>query len=85
MLYGNILGRRKLYEWVCAPLCNPDDINQRLDAIETLMQLPSLVAEVKELMKSLPDLQRLLRRCGFNVATPIFLYYFAEYIPWGQL
>ena len=49
---------------MCAPLCNPDDINQRLDAVETLMKLPSVVAEVKDLMRGLPDLQRLLRRFG---------------------
>ena len=59
-----ILGKRKLYEWVCTPLCNPNDIDQRLDAIEALIKCPSTVAEVKDLMKSLPDLQRLLRRCG---------------------
>jgi len=57
------IGRRKLHEWVCTPLCNPGDINHRLDAVEALIRLPSVVAEVKDLMKGLPDMQRLLRRC----------------------
>jgi len=69
------IGRRKLHEWVCTPLCNPADINHRLDAVETLIKLPSVVAEVKDLMKGLPDMQRLLRRCSSMQLMVIFQYH----------
>lgn len=55
-------GRRLLKKWVSAPLCNVVEINERLDAITDLIERPSILLEVKEKLKSLPDLERLLRR-----------------------
>ena len=55
-------GRRLLKQWVCAPLCDPQSINDRLDAVETLVGHAHLVGEAREKMKTLPDLQRLLRQ-----------------------
>uniref|UniRef100_UPI00398F65F0 DNA mismatch repair protein Msh6 n=1 Tax=Pristiophorus japonicus TaxID=55135 RepID=UPI00398F65F0 len=55
-------GKRLLKQWLCAPLCNPLAIEDRLDSIEDLMAVPDKVTEVVELLKKLPDLERLLSR-----------------------
>ena len=58
-----LLGKRLLKQWLCAPLCSPAAINGRLDAIALLSRNPALVSSVVSVLKALPDLQRLLRRC----------------------
>ncbi|KAK2166249.1 hypothetical protein LSH36_40g05016 [Paralvinella palmiformis] len=55
-------GKRLLKQWLCAPLCNPDAINDRLDAVDDLLSVPDITAEVKELLKKMPDLDRLLNK-----------------------
>jgi len=57
-----LLGKRLLKQWLCAPLCNPDAINDRLDAVDDLLSVPDITAEVKELLKKMPDLDRLLNK-----------------------
>ena len=57
-----IPGHRLFKQWLCAPLCNPDAINDRLDAVEDLMEHADVVAEVVVLLKKLPDLERLLSK-----------------------
>ncbi|MBN3320183.1 MSH6 protein, partial [Atractosteus spatula] len=55
-------GKRLLKQWLCAPLCNPFSISDRLDALEDLMAVPDKMAESAELLKKLPDLERLLSK-----------------------
>ena len=55
-------GQRLLKQWLCAPLCDPQAISERLDAVETLVGHTHLVGEAREKLKSLPDLERLLRQ-----------------------
>ncbi|XP_052086117.1 DNA mismatch repair protein Msh6-like [Mytilus californianus] len=55
-------GRRLLKQWLCAPLCNPESINDRLNGVEDLMESQDIVAEVVEMMKKIPDLERILNR-----------------------
>lgn len=49
-------------QWLCAPLCTPDAINDRLNAVEDLMGSQDVVAEVTDMMKKVPDLDRLLSK-----------------------
>lgn len=56
------LGKRLFHQWLCAPLCQPASISDRLDAVEDLMANPGVVEECVPLMKKLPDLERLLSR-----------------------
>ena len=58
-------GKRLLKQWLCSPLCNPDAINDRLDAVEDLMKISDVVADVLELLRKLPDLERLLSKSVF--------------------
>ncbi|CAI8005594.1 DNA mismatch repair protein Msh6 [Geodia barretti] len=64
-------GRRLLKQWLCAPLCSPRAIHDRLDSVQTLMGHAHLVGEAHEKMKSLPDLERLLRQIhGVGMRRP---------------
>ena len=55
-------GKRLLKAWLCSPPCDPQLISSRLDAVDDLLEQYSLIASVKEKMKKLPDLERLLRK-----------------------
>jgi DNA mismatch repair protein MSH6 len=68
-----LAGKRLLKQWLCSPLCNPDAINDRLDAVEDLMGAAEVVADVCESMKKLPDLERLLSKLA---SVCFFLCYF---------
>ncbi|MED6287082.1 DNA mismatch repair protein msh6 [Characodon lateralis] len=63
-------GKRLLKQWLCAPLCNPTSIGDRLDAVEDLMGAQSQATEVSELLKKLPDLERLLSKIH-SIGTPL--------------
>ncbi|KAJ8248293.1 hypothetical protein GJAV_G00240470 [Gymnothorax javanicus] len=63
-------GRRLLKQWLCAPLCSPASIGDRLDALEDLMGSPGPASEVTELLKKLPDLERLLSKIH-SMGTPL--------------
>ncbi|CAI5771285.1 mismatch repair Msh6 isoform X2 [Podarcis lilfordi] len=55
-------GRRLLKQWLCAPLCNPSTINNRLDAVEDLLAEAAKMSEIRDLLRKLPDLERLLSK-----------------------
>ncbi|NXO76777.1 MSH6 protein, partial [Sitta europaea] len=63
-------GKRLLKQWLCAPLCNPKSINDRLDAVEDLLAVPDKVSEVSEHLKKLPDLERLLSKIH-SIGSPL--------------
>ncbi|XP_034620215.1 DNA mismatch repair protein Msh6 isoform X2 [Trachemys scripta elegans] len=63
-------GKRLLKQWICAPLCNPHTINDRLDAVEDLLAVPDKMFEVSELLKKLPDLERLLSKIH-SIGSPL--------------
>ncbi|CAI5745289.1 unnamed protein product [Peronospora destructor] len=55
-------GRRMFQEWVLKPLCKTSDIRERLDAVEELGSNGDLMMEIREFLRRLPDLERLLSR-----------------------
>ncbi|KAK7479072.1 hypothetical protein BaRGS_00029664 [Batillaria attramentaria] len=55
-------GKRLLKQWLCAPLCQPVAVNDRLDAVEELMEMQEMMVEATDTLKKLPDLERLLSR-----------------------
>ncbi|XP_034753727.1 DNA mismatch repair protein Msh6 [Etheostoma cragini] len=63
-------GKRLLKQWLCAPLCNPTSIMDRLDAVEDLMAAQAQATEVSDLLKKLPDLERLLSKIH-SIGTPL--------------
>ena len=55
-------GQRLLRVWLSAPLCNPGLIREKQEAVTELVNKSDLLPEIREILKSLPDLERLLRR-----------------------
>ena len=64
------MGSRLLGEWVAAPLTNLDQINVRLDAVGELQQNETATQEIRNTLKKVYDLERLLTRIVTNRATP---------------
>lgn len=63
-------GKRLLKQWLCAPLCNPTSIKDRLDAVEDLMGAQAEATEASDLLRKLPDLERLLSKIH-SIGTPL--------------
>ncbi|GMM35460.1 mismatch repair ATPase [Saccharomycopsis crataegensis] len=55
-------GKRMLKSWVCHPLLKVDAINERLDAVDGLLNDGNLLEILSSRLRSLPDLERLLSR-----------------------
>lgn len=53
---------RLLRRWLCAPLCRLGSINARLQAVTDLRNNPDTLHEASELLKTLPDLERILAK-----------------------
>ena len=60
------MGGRLLRQWLNQPLLDVARLDARLDAVETFAGDTSLRAQVRDLLKNLPDLERLIGRtvCG---------------------
>ena len=68
-------GSRLLAEWVASPLTKIDDIEGRLDAVEELVGQSALAADLRERLKNIYDLERLLARVTTGRASPRDLSY----------
>ncbi|CAF4614398.1 unnamed protein product [Rotaria socialis] len=55
-------GKRLLSRWLSAPLCNVNEINERLNAIDALRDKTDLCNKVRDKLKIIPDLERLFCR-----------------------
>lgn len=63
------MGSRLLQRWLCMPLLNVEKINERLDAVEELYTDPLMRGEVREALRGMPDLERLVGRVGTGSAN----------------
>jgi DNA mismatch repair protein MutS len=64
------MGSRLLAEWLGDPLTDVAAINARLDAVEELIANPALVDALRDLLKRVYDLERLISRTIAGRATP---------------
>ncbi|KAG9309590.1 DNA mismatch repair protein Msh6 [Chiua virens] len=55
-------GKRLFRIWLCVPLRDVSDINDRLDAVQELIQHGTFEEEFTKLVKGLPDLERIVSR-----------------------
>ncbi|KAI5996268.1 DNA mismatch repair protein Msh6 [Pisolithus albus] len=55
-------GKRLFRMWLCVPLRDVVDINNRLDAVQDLMDHPTFETRFTDLVKGLPDLERIVSR-----------------------
>ncbi|KAG1683397.1 DNA mismatch repair protein Msh6 [Nymphon striatum] len=68
ILENGSTGKRLMRHWLCSPVCNPKAVEDRLNAVEDLMEIPEIVDNAKELLKKLPDLERLLSK-GYGMSA----------------
>lgn len=64
------MGKRLIRQWVSKPLTNIKIIHTRQDAIESLMNNGMIRAELRQKMKGLNDIERLINRITGNMAQP---------------
>ena len=64
------MGSRNLGDWLANPLTDVDEINLRLDAVEELVADVSLSDELREELRHVYDLRRLLARVTTGRASP---------------
>ncbi|SPO28986.1 related to DNA mismatch repair protein [Ustilago trichophora] len=65
------MGRRLLRKWVSRPLTDVDRLEERLDAVQSLLDGKSYVLRtLPDLLRGLPDLERGLARMTYGRATP---------------
>ncbi|MCI0331725.1 MAG: DNA mismatch repair protein MutS [Planctomycetes bacterium] len=64
------LGARLLADWMAAPLTDVAAINARLDAADELVNDASLTAQIRECLRQIYDIQRLLARVTTGRASP---------------
>lgn len=63
-------GSRTLSFYLSAPLTNAEQINQRLDAVEFLIQHQNVYTYLREVLKLCPDMERALSRLNLGRGNP---------------
>ncbi|MGQ0550243.1 MAG: DNA mismatch repair protein MutS [Armatimonadota bacterium] len=64
------MGGRLLREWLLRPLVDPDAIASRQRAVGAALERPVVRAAIRQGLRGLPDLARLVGRFGHGSATP---------------
>jgi len=64
------MGGRLLRRWILQPLLNVNRINERLESVDALYRNTLWRQEIRETLKSVPDLERLVSRVGTGTANP---------------
>lgn len=64
------MGRRLMRTWVKRPLTDVEQIEERLDAVEMYVDNPQKLAQVRQQLKGVRDLERLMMRVVSGYATP---------------
>lgn len=68
------MGRRKLRAWTERPLTSHTQILARLDAVDELIQNPTLLSDIRDALKGVYDLERLMSRVMYRSASPRDIY-----------
>ncbi|HUT93179.1 MAG TPA: DNA mismatch repair protein MutS [Thermoguttaceae bacterium] len=64
------MGSRLLADWIAAPLTDPKAIDQRLDAVAELVDQPALTEDLRQTLRRVYDVERLLARVTTGRASP---------------
>ena len=67
---GTPMGGRRLREWILHPLLDPAHIRERQELIASLMREPFLLAQIRDALSAIRDIERILGRLSQGVATP---------------
>ncbi|KAJ4958336.1 hypothetical protein NE237_025447 [Protea cynaroides] len=66
-------GKRLLRSWICHPLKEVQEINDRLNVVEELMKNYEITSIMAQYLRKLPDLERLLGRVKASVRSSALL------------
>lgn len=66
-------GRRLLRNWICHPLKDVPEINNRLNVVEALMVTTEAMSLIAQCLRKLPDLERLLGQVKASVQSSVSL------------
>lgn len=72
------MGRRRLRAWVERPLMSHAKIVGRLNAVDELIKNSSVLWEIREALKGVYDLERLMSRIMYKSASPRDIYTFGK-------
>ena len=64
------MGRRLLKNWIEQPLKSPARIIERLDAVESLTRNSVILADIRDILERVYDLERLMTKVMYKSATP---------------
>ena len=64
------MGARLLREWLESPLLSAEAINRRLDAVEEMMNEPQIFHDLRDTLRQLYDMPRLISRICYGSAGP---------------
>ena len=64
------MGRRLLKSWIEQPLKSPARIIERLDAVEELYRHSVILADIRDLLDKVYDLERLMTKVMYKTANP---------------
>ncbi|MEW5807128.1 MAG: DNA mismatch repair protein MutS [Acidobacteriota bacterium] len=64
------MGGRLLKNWILNPLLKKDDIDERLDSIEELLEKGIERAAIREKLRSIQDIERILTKIAIKSANP---------------
>lgn len=68
------MGRRKLRSWIERPLVSHAQILERIDAVEEFTKNSAVLTDLREALKGVYDLERLLSRIACKTANPRDIY-----------
>lgn len=60
------MGKRLIRKWLTQPLLNPSEINYRLDGVEELQKNLMQREELKEILRTIYDMERLISRISYG-------------------
>lgn len=72
------MGARLLKKWLLQPLLNVGAIRKRQEAIKEFLEKELWRKEIEEILKEMPDLERINSRINYNTATPKELIYLRQ-------
>jgi DNA mismatch repair protein MutS len=64
------MGGRLLKQWLSKPLIEKMTIDERLRSVEFFLQHPELRSQIRELLKKIPDIERITSRLSLNIGSP---------------
>lgn len=64
------MGKRLLRQWLLHPLLDPEEISERHDAVEAMVERPDMLRALRRALSACGDVERAVARMGMGLAAP---------------